>query len=203
MHKGKTCRHFLDFGLTRVCACIDAISDDDLMEMVDEFLFISDNGTKMRKLALVEPMLANMLRNVGVIGSVFGYKIDIIVDRLIGYDDVFMETQTLCSNLRWIPKDTSIRQADSKDELLLQMADLLSGYVERCFTNIDLFKDDKDSNAVWQKFIVLRDSFVEQGIILWELYGDDSFMSNIGVLAGLSENKLFDYNCIDIIKNSF
>ena len=171
--------------------------------MIDEFIYLSDNGTKMRKLALVEPMLANMLRNVGALGSVFGYKIDIVVDQLSGYDDVFMETQTLCSNLRWIPRDASIRQEDSKDELFLQIADLLSGYVERCFTDIDFFKDDKDSNAVWQKLIVLRDSFAELGIILWELYGDDSFMSNIGVLAGLSENKLFNYNCIDIIKNSF
>lgn len=68
------------------------------------------------------------------------------MSKLFGYKDVFAKSELFCNNT--LGGEYRIRTMDSKANKLIQAADLLCGYISRCF------RDAEKSIQILKKHIV-------------------------------------------------
>lgn len=160
------------------------LNDAELLKMIDEFETVTKMGTEKKWMSFVEPVLfdrATAIDKICFLENDSGY---IKVDELAHFDDVFEQMNEIINNRGIFKRLAPIEICDSKEEPLIQSADLLSGFVARSFIEMDNICNDDEINKIWERFIVIRDLFVEGHIVAWEYYAKDDFVNCITKLAG-------------------
>ena len=77
---------------------ISDLSDANLQEMIKEFEDVSKNGSEKRWLTLVEPILVDRILNVDIDARIFNKQVNLYVDELWGYQNVFEELSDILNN---------------------------------------------------------------------------------------------------------
>lgn len=163
------------------------LNDSELLMMIDEFETVTKKGKEKKWLSFVEPVLferAMCIDDLCYQVSDAGY---IQVDELAHFDDVFEQINEIICNRGIYKKLSKIKTCDSKNEPLIQAADILSGFVARSFIEIDNICTDHEINVIWKQFITIRDCFVQRRIVAWEYYAKEDFINSIAKLAGYSK----------------
>ena len=199
--KDELARHFEKEKLLDVQKSIVQLTDENLLEMIEEFEFISKNGTEKRWLTLVEPVLIDRLLNVEKYANIIESKVDLYVDELQGYRDVFSELSDILSRKTLICNITFKQQCKSEDNLLIQAADLLCGFI---FNTLKSDKDaeDKNVNEIWKNLFIVDSIFNRMGIKIWDYYAHNDFVYKLLSLAGYSGSRQTN-NCHAIISKDF
>lgn len=66
--------------------------------MIKEFEDVSKNGSEKRWLTLVEPILVDRILNVDIYARIFNKQVNLYVDELWGYQNVFEELSDILNN---------------------------------------------------------------------------------------------------------
>lgn len=194
-------KYFINKELIDVAMVINKLKPVHLLKMIDEFEVMSKNGTEKKWLALTEPILFDRILNIDKYCEIVNKNAVIYVDELSGYDTVFSSMNQIIARKGIVSTISKVEQCNSKTKKLVQAADLLSGYINRCFLNIEIYRNDEESTKIWKDFIAIRDVFSEKGIVIWDYYADNKFLEKIGILAGLSSQITNDTE--QIIRTNF
>lgn len=179
--------HFKKENLFQVQKSVSGLSDSSLLEMIEEFESISRNGTEKRWLTLVEPILIDRLYNVGLYSEIIGEKVKLYVDELWGYQNVFEELSEILNKERIIKNVKFVKQCKSDENLLIQAADLLCGFISSTLVKKEVLMKNKAVNKVWQNFLVLGSIFNKCEIKIWDYYAHSDFIYEILLLSGYAE----------------
>ena len=77
---------------------ISDLSDANLQEMIKEFEDVSKNGSEKRWLTLVEPILVDRILNVDIYARIINKQVNLYVDELWGYQNIFEELSDILNN---------------------------------------------------------------------------------------------------------
>lgn len=177
-------KHFESKGLMDVAKALNKLESYNLYKMIDEFEVVSKNGTEKKWLTLTEPILFDRIINIDKLCKLIKKNSHIYVDELSGYDAVFSEMNEIFRRKGIVSTISKVEQCNSKEEIFIQAADLLSGYINKCFINVEQYRNEQESNKLWMELITIRDMFCKKGIIIWDYYADNKFIDKIGELAG-------------------
>lgn len=198
----KLSEHFEKEHLFDVQKSVSGLSDSNLHEMIEEFEFISRNGTEMRWLTLVEPVLIDRLYNVGLYSEIVGERVELYVDELWGYQNVFEELSDILNKERIIKNIKFVKQCKSNENLLIQAADLLCGFVSSTLNKKEVLMKNEIVNWEWQNFLFLDSIFDKYRIKIWDYYAHSDFIYEILSLSGYTGEK-GKIDCNKIIKRDF
>lgn len=198
----KLSEHFKKESLFDVQKSISGLSDLNLQEMIEEFEFISRNGTEKRWLTLVEPVLIDRLYNVGLYSEIIGEKVDFYVDELWGYQNVFEELSSILNKERIIKNVRFVKQCKSDENLLIQAADLLCGFVSSTLNKKEVLMKNEMVNWEWQNFLFLESVFDKYRIKIWDYYAHSDFIYEILSLSGYTGKK-GTVDCNKVIERDF
>ena len=176
--------HFEKENLLEVQQTISNLSDSNLQEMIGEFESISKNGTEKRWLSLVSPVLMDRILHVDMYSRIIGKTVNLYVDELWGYQDVFDELNEIFKRKRIITNVEFVGQERSTENSLIQAADYLCGFVYRTLLEKETSCKNDIVNELWQDFIVLDVVFQDYGINAWDYYANSGFKNEIWYLAG-------------------
>lgn len=151
---------FYDENYLEVSRSLENLTDENLKNLVSEFETLSNNGENKTKLTLTMPSIHDYLGNVNYYGDfVISDDINVIHDNLRGYDDNFSELKEIFFNndgnnfkvedktyMLSLNRLTSLEMKDSKDELILQMADILVGFVT---TTLKYSREERKLGKKW------------------------------------------------------
>lgn len=194
--------HFKEHNLSDVQKSIEELSDPNLQEMIKEFESVSKNGTEKRWLTLVEPILFERLLNVDMYARIVGEKVNLYVDELWGYQNVFEAIGNILNRKSIIKNVKFVEQCKSEENLLIQAADLLCGFVNSTLIEKQALNKDELVNEIWDDFIMYDFIFSEYGIKIWDYFAHSDFAYEILYLAGHTvEKRNTDYT--EIIKRDF
>lgn len=182
--------HFKNKELLDVALVINKLERLDLFKMIEEFETMSKNGTEKKWLALIAPILFDRIINIDKYCKIINENTVIYVDELSGFDSVFNDMNDMFTRKGIVSTISKVEQCNSKIKKLIQAADLLSGYINKCFINIEQYKNELESNKLWKDFIVIRDIFCEKDIVIWDYYSDSEFLDKIGKLAGYNRSQI-------------
>lgn len=194
--------HFEKENLLEVQRTINNLSDSNLQEMIGEFESISKNGTQRRWLSLVSPILMDRILHVDMYSRIIGKMVNLYVDELWGYQDVFDELSDIFNKKRIIMNVEFVGQQKSTENSLIQAADYLCGFVFHTLLEKETSCKNDVVNELWQDFIVLDDIFQKHGIKAWDYYANSDFKHVIWHLAGYPIEKR-DVDSKTIIKRDF
>lgn len=77
------------------------------------------------------------------------------------------------------PHIKSINMVDSKNELIIQAADLLCGFIAKSFHSINNTRQlDEYSIEVFSYLVSLYDEFIEDHVKIWNWYASYDFENN-------------------------
>ncbi len=194
--------HFKKYSLFDVQKSIEELSDLNLQEMIKEFEAVSRNGTEKRWLTLVEPILFERLLNVDMYARIIGEKVNFYVDELWGYQNVFEEIGKILNRESIIQNVKFVEQCKSEENLFIQAADLLCGFINGTLIEKQALIKNKLVNEVWQDFIMYDFTFRKYGIKIWDYFAHSDFAYEILYLAGYTgEKRNTDYT--EIIRRDF
>lgn len=171
---------------------IEKLDDDSLVRMIEEFEIITENGTKKRWLSPVRMSLFERIECLDSFCTLTSEEGEIYVDELFGFNDIFGELNTIISNKGYYKNDIQISMCNSKNELLIQASDLLSGFITRSLTEVNKVSSSIKVNELWKKLVYLRECFLADKIIIWNYCAPDDFINLIGELVGSSCNKKYN-----------
>lgn len=197
--------HFKEQEHPEVSETLINLTDHNLQEMINEFEYISKNGSEKKWLTLTQPILFDKLYNVEKIATICNLQVKPYVDELRGYQAVFDEINKMsCAKGKssFLQHFSPIQQCISQNELMIQAADLLCGFVNKSFMKIEEYSKDIQVNEIWKKLVSIRDFFTEKNIVVWDYYAHNDFIEKIGLLVGLDTVKYED-KCNKIISNDF
>lgn len=198
-------KHFQEQKHPYVSETLINLTDDNLQEMIGEFEFISKNGSEKKWLTLTQPILFDKLYNIEKLATVCNLQVKPYVDELRGYQEVFDELNKMSytkGKISFLEHFSSIEQCTSQNELLIQAADLLCGFVNKSLIKIGEFSKDIQVNEIWRNLVSIRDCFIEKNIVVWDYYAHTDFIKKIGLLVGINDVKYKD-ECNKIILNNF
>ena len=189
---------FDNANLDVVVKSLNNLDDEMLKKMIDEYEFLTDKGTSMKWMALTEPILVNLLICIDGLGHTCE-SLNINVDNTArGYAPVFKEIEAICKKNTIIKNVKSINIVDSKGNVMIQAADLLSGYIARSLKEISSKENTNEDKEFWNNLLLLREHFVDNSVALWDYCAHESFIETIAKLTGHSCE--YVPNQIEIIK---
>lgn len=194
--------HFKKENLFDVQKSIEELSDVHLQEMIEEFEYVSKNGTQKRWLTLVEPILFDRLFHVDRYAEMVSEKVNLYVDELWGYQNVFEDLGEILNKKSIIKNVKFVEQCKSDENIFIQAADLLCGFINSTLIANEAAKKNETVNEIWDNLIVLDLVFKEHGIKIWDYYAHSDFEYEILYLAGCTVEKK-KYNCNKMIKRDF
>lgn len=195
---------FQDQNQEKVADTLKSLSDENLSKMIKEFEALTSNGTRMRHIALTGTMLIELLKNIEFYSAMQKSYVSVYHDNLRNYDDVFNDLRSKFLHkaipsifgtdskpfLSNFPHIDSLTLLNSKDEILIQAADLLCGFVSKTFQEIATKKRIDDNSIIVFQFLAhLYDMFNDVGIKLWNLYGEYQFLTDF--LSAIFQNAEF------------
>lgn len=198
----KLSEHFKKENLFDVQKSVSGLSDSSLQDMIGEFEFISRNGAEKRWLTLVEPVLIDRLYNVGLYSEIKGEKVDFYVDELWGYQNVFEELSSILNKERIIKNVKFVKQCKSDENLLIQAADLLCGFISNTLIKREVLMKNEIVNWEWQNFLFLDSELDKYRIKIWDYYAHSDFIYEILFLSGYTGEKR-KVDCNKIIERDF
>lgn len=187
--------HFKNLGHEDVFEALINLKDSHLGEMIAEFELLSKDGSEKKWLSLTYPILFDRLYAMDQFAAACDLQVHIQVDELFGFQPVLDQIKTMFGTDEkpaFFQSFCSIEACKSDQELLIQAADLLCGFVSRSFIAIEEAQKDTKTNEIWSALIKLRDIFSKKGIIIWDYYAHDHFIKNFALLAGFGERKYKD-----------
>lgn len=194
--------HFRKEKLFDVQKSIEELSDSNLQQMIDEFEFISKNGTEKRWLTLVEPILFDRILHVDKFAEIFGEKVNLYVDELWGYRNVFEEMEEILDKKSIIKNVELVKQCKSDENIFIQASDLLCGFINGTLITNQVSMESVTVNEVWQDLISVYHAFERYGIKIWDYYAHSDFYYEILQLAGYP-GKQKKSNCLEVIMRDF
>ncbi len=194
--------HFKNENLLDVQRTISDLSDANLQEMIKEFEDVSKNGSEKRWLTLVEPILIDRILNVDIYARIINKQVNLYVDELWGYQNVFEELSDILNKETIITNVKFVKQCKSDESLLIQAADLLCGFVFNTLMEIEVLMKNETVNTIWQDFIIIDETFKKNNIKVWDYYAHSDFEYAIWGLAGYGGPKK-KVDCNKIIRRDF
>lgn len=203
---------FKNQNLQIVADTLVGLTTDDLQNMIDVFVYLTNNGSTKKWITLTQSTFIDIIKNIELLCGLNNIKVDIIHDNLRGYDEVLMEVKRNffkdkipeimeIDNRIWLshfPHIKSFSMEDSKNEILIQASDLLCGFISKIFKTIkDNGKLSDECKEIIYVLIHLRDFFAETKVLIWNYYSDYEFLPNL--VNALGNNALFKENYIIII----
>ena len=185
---------------------IENLSDSELQKMIDEFEQPNVNRS------LTVPALNQLMQLLQKVIENQDLYVSIIHDRIRGYDSWLKELDKIylsgkskeimqigsCEWYSSMPNISNIVLVDSKDELFVQVADLLCGFTARCFKKIEKGSNlDQYEKKFLQCLLVLHDD-----LFSWEFVLSDFTVNQYFSAVGLSPATLPPIN-LEQLDNQF
>jgi hypothetical protein len=183
--------HFNKEGLGIVAETLIHLSEENFMEMINEFETVTHNGTRKNRITLTGTMLLELFKNIQFLCFGRDLYVDVYHDELRGYDDFFKELENtflkskkpvLLGTLEkpWLsnyPNIKSLNMVNSKiDEINAQASDLLCGFISNTFKLIENgVALDGDSKEIIKTLVVLHDVFLQDDVLVWNWYASYQF----------------------------
>ncbi len=194
------------------------LNNNNFISMIDEFESITNNGTTKCRMTLTGTMLIELFKNIQFFAFKSGMQVNVYHDKLRGYDQEFSDlceiflksgTPILLDNeyrpwLSNFPSIESFTTLDSKNEIIIQAADLLCGYISNIAKQIDNnISLDKDIINPFHTLVLLRDMFYERckPCLVWNWYASYQFEYSFFNALGAKGIEPVDYNVL--IKRDF
>lgn len=165
---------------------LENLCNEQLKEMLDEFDVMTNKGANRSGLSLVPPMLNELLKNVELYAGIADSTVFVVHDELRGYDNIFQLLENIHFNqyktepeivedrvmLIGYPHITGIRKEKSEANIMIQMADLLCGFIHYTLGYSYNKKQilSEDIIRIWKYLIDLHDRYAQGYISLWNLY---------------------------------
>lgn len=165
---------------------LENLCNEQLKEMLDEFDVMTNKGANRSGLSLVPPMLNELLKNVELYAGIADSTVFVVHDELRGDDNIFQLLENIHFNqyktepeivedrvmLIGYPHITGIRKEKSEANIMIQMADLLCGFIHYTLGYSYNKKQilSEDIIRIWKYLIDLHDRYAQGYISLWNLY---------------------------------
>lgn len=201
--------------LSLVANTLKCFNTNYYQKMIDEFQVISHDGTQKNYLALPQPMLTELLKNVEIFSASIEARVSIVHDNLRGYDNVFNELVELFFNKRApniigtnartfmtsFSHLDSLIQEDSKTNILIQAADLLCGFISRSVKQFNSNQRlNENAKSIFEKLMILHDALIAENISMWQWFAPYSFDKKVFFSMGVDSNEI---NPHQIIKSDY
>lgn len=166
------------------------LTEDNYKKMINEYECFINHGNKKNRLTLFNTSIYSLLNSVEMICELLNEKATVIHDNLRGYDSVFTEMQNMLLkdnisnkinfhdnyyffNLSHIK---SIDMSDSKNDKLIQAADLLCGFISHeWIPNLEDHNrpsEIKECTIINQIFLELETKLLNKNIRIFDYYGN-------------------------------
>jgi hypothetical protein len=205
---------FVSNGLTMVAETLTGLSDENFNDMIGEFRTVSKDGKRKSFLTLTISGLVDLLRNIEFYCASKNVNVEVIHDELHGYRDSFNELESIflrdqeprvfeINNFCFLsnyPHIKSIEMINSKSDLMLQVTDLLCGFISNTF---QLFDNGKPINSYIKKILSSIIKSDDKGLLTFNCYApyDEIEQKIISSLKPKDRIPKTDY--IELIKREF
>lgn len=200
--KNMLVKHFIDLELQIVSDSLEILNEENLYKMIGEFEDISQVGEKKRWLSLVHPVLFERMLAVDRIAEITRNDTKLYVDELSGYDDIFSELADIFNKKTVIKNVTYKGQLKSHENVFIQIADLLCGFVYKSISTKEKSSNAKIVQELWQDLWLIRECFCDYQIICWNFFGHESFEYELLQLAGYN-GPVNIINCNEVIRSKY
>jgi len=153
---------FHNLKLSSISECVRTINDASLLDMIDEYEYLSQNGDQKKWLSLTEPLMNLLLSNIDAFQKYKNEKLIVVPDKIRGYDEVFKMSEAFGNGV--LLNYSEIHSEDSKNNKLIQASDLLCGFVARCFKSNTDYSQNSVSVAYWKKLMAIANEFEKDNI---------------------------------------
>ena len=179
--------HFEQLMQKDVVEVLSKLKDCHLYKMIDEYVSLSESGNNKIPLGLFPSTLFERLYNADLFGIITESNIIPCIDSLKGRNTRAMINMIngIIDRKGMFQNMDSLNVYDSKSEKLIQAADLLCGYVNKCFNDFDTEKSMKDTNEFWNDLIFIRDCFCDHKIVVWDYCSSQNDIAKVAQLAGM------------------
>lgn len=213
--KDELIKHFNNQGHKMVAESLMGLKEENLLEMVDEFKCVTYEGTRKNRITLTGTILIELLKNVQLFSSIIDCNVTVYHDKLRGYDkyfkklgDIFFKEGTPILSgtterisLSNFPDIKALEMFDSKEQINIQAADLLCGFISNTFKSIMRgITLDSETMQILYKLMCMQDQLIDYNVMVCNLYASYQFEKEF-FLEFKNDYKCNDYN--KIIKGDF
>ena len=185
---------------------LENLCDEQFKEMLDEFNVMTNKGVNRSGLSLVLPMLNDLLKNVELYARVADSMVFVVHDELRGYDEIFQLLENIhfeqyktepemvgCQViLIGYPHITGIRKEKSEVDIMIQMADLLCGFIH--YTLGYSYNKKQISSEkiirIWKFLIDLHDNYTQWHIHLSDYYSTSIILDRLKEILSMYEKDI-------------
>lgn len=202
-------------GHKNVANTLKDLSDSNLCEMLDEFKsLVENNVNRKNRITLTGTTLVSLLNCAEIISD---DTVNVIHDKLRGYDGAFDEIRKMFlrdttpeifgTDARWMlsnfPNINSINMEDSKNELLIQSADLLCGFISRTFkTFLNQNTLHTKSINIIKQLIFFHDTFLPYSAKTFDYYSTYEFEPKL-IHSINPQKNITPFNYHNFVNNNF
>ena len=185
---------------------LENLCDEQFKEMLDEFNVMTNKGVNRSGLSLVLPMLNDLLKNVELYARVADSMVFVVHDELRGYDEIFQLLENIHFEqyktepemvggqviLIGYPHITGIRKEKSEVDIMIQMADLLCGFIH--YTLGYSYNKKQISSEkiirIWKFLIDLHDNYTQWHIHLSDYYSTSIILDRLKEILSMYEKDI-------------
>lgn len=203
--------------LSMVAETLTGLSDENFNDMIGEFKTVSKDGKNKSFLTLTTTGLVDLLRNIEFYCASENINVDVIHDELRGYRDSFNELESIflrdqeprvisignVTSLSNYPHIKSLKMASSKIDPMVQVADLLCGFISNTFQLIDGRKPLNSYTRQVLASITKELNFKDKNLWTFNYYAPINEIEQKIVSSIMPKNKFNKEDFIEVIKQEF
>lgn len=210
--------------LSVVAKTLTGLSDENFNDMISEFKTVSKDGKNKSFLTLTTSGLVDLLRNIEFYCASKNINVDVIHDELFGYRDSFNKLKSIflrdqeprvarIGNVTFLsnyPHIKSLKMVSSKIDPMVQVADLLCGFISKTFQLIDGRKPLNSYTRQVLSSITSELNYKDKNLWTFKFYAPYNDIDQKIYNATVSQNKANKMNTkstkinfTDVIKQEF
>lgn len=169
-------------------------------EMVNEFDEMTQNGARKKWISLTPTSLIELLKNVELYARVKNYEISVVHDELSNYGEMFQwisdihlkqykgEPEIFDNRVMLVgyPHIKDIKQRKSNNDIMIQMADLLCGFIHSTigYQYNETYNCSKYTSSIWEYLVFLHDKWTKENVCIWNYYASSIITKRLRFILG-------------------
>gem|GEM_PF-1105946 len=203
--------------LSMVAETLTGLSAENFNDMISEFKTVSKGGRKKSFITLTTSGLVDLLRNIEIYSASENINVDVVHDELWGYMDSFNELESIflrdqeprvmsIGNVTFLsnyPHIKSLKMINSKNDLMVQVADILCGFISNTFQQLEERKPLNSYTRQVLASITKELNFKDKNLWTFNYYAPYDEIEQKIISSIMPKNKFIKTDLIEVIKQEF